>query len=502
MNTILKYCMLAFCAGTLFSCSKDLGNYEYHEINKVTFSGLDTIAGYTAYFGDSVIIAPNVEETIKSNTPASQYRYEWSFDLDNNQTPDSIISTSKVLRIKVGVAPGSYGLQYRVKDLNTGVQRHIKTTLRVVTEVYEGFMVLNDVNGKSRLDMLSYSKAQNSFTQFTDVLTKMGSHLPEQGKPLQVFCTETALSSGGNVDAYHIYLLSETGTNRIHSETFDYLPTYNIRYEMIGALPANFKPQLIVGGVQFIFMNLFMVANDNLYIRAYISSSAWPYVPVNTYSAGQAPFPVAPFVATNGIATVMYNKSARRFVISSSNTSVTMSNVPDASNYPTGNDMLYMERNYSGNAHAVLKNPVTSKISILRFTVGGAALYYDEIMGTDIDKATHYAVSPDLGYLFYSVGGKVYEYDLSLKTSKLMVDKGTGEITYLAFQNFYNRNIAAYANFAKQLTVGSFNSAGVAASSGTLERYTVPPVNGDLVLVDRRTGFGKITSVSYRERTR
>ncbi|EDM35535.1 hypothetical protein PBAL39_07605 [Pedobacter sp. BAL39] len=501
MRTIKKYIMVALAASFSLSCSKDLGNYDYREINKVTIENFDTTSGYTAYFGDSLIVAPSLAESIKE-AGGNSYSYQWALDRNNDQTPDSVLSSSKTLRIKIGIAPGNYSLQYRVKDLNTGVEVHSKTTLTVTTEVYEGFLVLNEVAGKSRLDMLSYSRATQKFSQFTDVLAKMGSRLPEQGKPYQVYCAETAFSGGGTADTYRIYLMTETGTSRIHSETFDYLPTYDIRYEMLGNVPAGFKANAMNGATQFIFTNLFLMANDNIYVRAFLSSSAWPYVPVNTYSSGQTPFPVAPYVATDGNAFVMYNKSKRKFVSTSAITNVTVSDVPDGLNYPSGNDLLYMERNYSGNAYAVLKNPQTSKIYMLRFAVGGASSYYQEMTGTDIALASHYAVSPDLGYLFYSVGGKLYEYDLSLRTSKLMLDKGDSEITYLAFPSFFNRaSNATYGGWAKLLNVGSYSPA-APATSGVLERYAVPTVNADLVLADRWTGFGKIASISYRERLR
>lgn len=500
MKTIIKYFLLACTAGGFLACSKDEGNYEYHDINQVSIENFDTAAGYTVYFGDSLIVSPTLAESVQKEAPGHQYSYEWAFDLNNDQTPDSVISTAKALRIKIGIAPGSYSLQYRVTDLGTGVQFHTKTTLQVSTAVYEGYMVLSDVDGKGRLDMLSYDKTKSSFTQYTDVLTKMGSHLPPMGKPYQVYCAETAFAGGGTAETYRIYLLTETGTSRIHSETFDYLPAYDIRYEMVGAVPAGFKADAMSGGTQFIFTNLFLMANNNLYVRAFLSSSAWPYVPVNTYSSGGAPFPVAPYVATDGNAFVLYNKSKRKFVSTSSITNVTVADVPDALNYPTGNDLLYMERNYSGSAYAVMKDPSSAKRYMLRFQVGAASTYYQELTGTDIDKATAYAVSPDLGYLFYSVGGKLYEYDLSLRTSKLMLDKGAASITYLAFQNFYNRTSNVnYGNWAKRLTVGSYTT-GNSAGGGTLEQFTVPTVNGDLVLTNSWSGFGKIASVSYRER--
>jgi hypothetical protein len=119
----------------------------------------------------------------------------------------------------------------------------------------------------------------------------------------------------------------------------------------------------------------------------------------------------------------------------------------------------------------------------------------------DIDKATHFASSPELGYLFYSVGGKLYEYDPFLQQSFLMLDKGSEEITYIAFQKFFNPNYYdKYTEFGNLLTVGTQNPAGSEGSNGTLTQYTVPPINKPLQVKNTFTGFGRIVSVSYRER--
>ena len=82
-----------------------------------------------------------------------------------------------------------------------------------------------------------------------------------------------------------------------------------------------------------------------------------------------------------------------------------------------------------------------------------------------------------------------------------MIDKGASPVTYLAFQQFSpNRSPATYGQWLRWLTVGYSDPAGTEGSNGTLEQYSVPDANEPLVLQKKWTGFGKITSVSYRER--
>jgi len=486
----------------LSSCYKDLGNYTYHDINEISFTGIDTINGYTMLLGDSLKVSPSLVMT-KDNSPSSDnYSYEWSFHLTRSPgvTYDSIISTDKNLKTKIMFTPGNYYLQYKVTDKKTGVPFHVRTNVLVSTPIYEGYMVLNNVNGRSRLDMLSYNKTANVFTQYTDVLARVGSKVPMESEPYQVLCMYYTRTRFVSVKYYGIFLLTASGTNRVNEETFGYDPSYNIRNLMVGDVPANFGAQYLTGEITNGMSPLFyMYSNGHIYCYTAVNGSAFKYLPLNIYPASSIPFNVSPYVATDGNRAVLYNTDKRNFVTAADYNSVSVTDVPAGLNYPAGLDLIYMERNYSSNTYAILKNPSTSKYYLLRFVIGQEQNYYQEITGTDFANASHYTISPDLGYLFYSVGGKLYEYDLSLKISKLMFDKGQEQITFLAFQQFFNRT-GIYSNWAKLLTVGSYNPSGTVGSNGTLELYSVPPVNGQIVQTNKWAGLGKVVSVSYRER--
>jgi hypothetical protein len=118
------------------------------------------------------------------------------------------------------------------------------------------------------------------------------------------------------------------------------------------------------------------------------------------------------------------------------------------------------------------------------------------MLATDIGKAEQFAINPDFGYIFYNVGSKVYEYDMFQKRSKLMVDKGVDKISLMKFQQVFMRSTKDVSN---KLVVCSYNP-GSPAESGKMELYNVPNLNADLSLTASYTGFGKIVSVSYRER--
>ena len=515
MNKILirSFYMLTIVA-LIASCAKDKGNYTYNEINKVNIGNFDTLNGYQVLFGEVLSISPELKMT--QNSSPDNFSYEWSLRLPGVQgvngkpARDSILSTDQNFNEKVELAPGSYVLQYKVTDKITDIRFQQRTNLTVTTDVYEGFLVLSDVNNQSRLDMISAKKnAADSLVQYIDVVSKMGSTLPMTGKPYQVNCM---LWTRSNIDPlnYGIFVLNGAGTNRIHQETFAFAPTMNIRYQMLGNVPADFAAERISGKFSGnVTISYLMYANGNMYTYSTSSGYIFKYEPVNIYTINSTPFHASKYAVTNGNQSMIYDMDGRNFALLNTFSNATVTKVPDNFGYPTGYDLLYMEKDYNNVVCAILKDPATSKKYVLRVRLNAAfnannGDYFKEITGTDIDNATCFAMSPELGYLFYGAGGKVYEYDASLQSSILMVDRGADEVTYLDFQFFYNALAAKanpnYRNWRNWLVVGSYNPAGPAGNNGTLKLFSVPPVNGQLVEKISFSGFGKIVSVSYRER--
>ncbi|TKC63989.1 hypothetical protein FBD94_06510 [Pedobacter hiemivivus] len=508
MKKTLLYGLFSIIAvAILASCSKDIGNYDYHEINQITFTDFQSATGYQAKSGEILTIDPKLDMTKDASPDPGNYSYEWSLRLGSSSAPparDSIISVDKALNIKIGLVAGTYSLQYRVTDKKTGVEFQKRATLTVTTDIYEGYLVLNEVNGQSRLDMLSYKATSNSFEQYTDVLKKVGSTLPMQGQPYQVLCMQY---TNANIAAqnYGIFVLTSAGTSRINQETFAYDQKSSIRYMFVGETPLNFAPQRIIGELSLgIYPLLYLFDNNNIYNYSTLASFyAFKYSPLNSYSASGTPFKLSPHIVTNGTAAVMYNLDKRNFVTAASYNSVALADAAPTLNYPVGYDLIYMGKDYNNKAFAVMKDPATAKYWVMRFNIGSAQTSLQQVLIPDFENAKNFVLNPDWGYLFYSIGGKVYEYDLALQQSKLMVDKGSEIITYLDFQRFFKRLAKTnlnYPTWASLLTVASYDPAGTPGSNGTMELYTVPPVNGQLIKTSSWTGFGKIVSVSYRER--
>lgn len=472
------------------SCVSDEGNYNYTDINKINVTGIDK--EYTVYTGERFKLSPTLNPTKDDGSDPNRYTFEWVA----TKSTRTVIGTTKDFDAAIKLPPAKYTVYYLVTDKVTGVTwQQEPFTLNVVSAIYEGWMVVGDVDGKPRLDMVSITPGTGTTRIITDVLDAVGSALKLGGKAVDVACFGTALATS---TAYGVYVTStETGTARLEPDSFSWVQSQNLAYESVGgAFDTNF-------GVDFMKSadpgeNL-IYSQGNVY--GYIKVQQVRYgLPNNILETETKPFYAAPFIAENqgyGGPPVLFDKDLRRFVrlnMVKGNCSlmppvVGSPTVLDWSN--TNCDLVYMTTSAynSFENFAVLKNISTGKFHLLRFNKGLIQTYYKEILNApDIDKATKFAVSPDSGYLFYAVGGKLYEYDNGTQSAKLMLDKGNEEITYL------DCNAKAHKNYSKKLIVGSYGT------TGKLELFTVPPVNGDLILDYSYSGLCKIVDVAYRAR--
>ncbi|KAF2342947.1 PKD-like family lipoprotein [Flavobacterium tistrianum] len=482
---------LLFLMALVNSCVSDEGNYNYENINTFHVTGIDE--AYTVYTGERFQLSPVLNPTKDDGSDPNRYSFEWVAI----KTTRNVLSTKKDFDDLVKLAPGEYKVYYLIKDNVTGVTWQQKPfTLNVVSAIYEGWLVIGDADGKPRLDMVSI--IPNGPTRIIfNVLDAVGSALKLGGKAVDVECFGTALSTTSNT--YGIYVTStETGTARLEPDSFAWAQSQNIAYESVGgSFDTNF-------GVDF--MKSAAAAENIIYskgnIYTYVRSNQIRYgLPQNILDTETKPFYAAPFIAENrgtfGGPSVFYDKDKRRFVrynLSKGNCSAMppLTGSPTVLDWNNTNcDLVFMTTsNFNSYENfAVLRNVTTGKFHLLRFNTSLTQVYYKEILNApDFDKATKFAVSPDSGYLFYAVGGKLYEYDNGTQTAKLMLDKGSEEITYL------DCNARANKLYNKKLIVGSYGT------TGKLELFTVPPVNGDLVLDYSYSGLCKIVDVAYRAR--
>lgn len=487
-NITIKRFVVLVAAIVVSSCMSDEGNYEYQEINEVTIDGLE--ASYEYLQLDNFNITPELSFTKDSGN----YAYSWEALQRNSLGGDIniLLSTNRNLTERITLTPGFYNVYYTVKDLVTNVAVQYDFELRVSTSVYEGWLLLNDNASGPRLDMIS--KLNDEFNPLYNVTE--GSGLQLSGTPNFVY------TYSGVVGFYGIYVsTSGNGTVKLQPNDFSWTEAYTVASEFVIDVPNDLEADGMAGEGYIGYVNV----DGSVY---HYNRAVGKYYGVEVNHVNNEFFEASPQMLLERIPNyaMLYDNTNKRFVRNNrgSGVSTVMPN-PIAENmkfdYTTGKDLVFMVNNNFGNINgtifAILSDATNGKRYLAIFTANnGQQRYYGEVNAPDFNQATTFAVSPNYGYLFYAVGSKVYQYDFISQTSKLMIDKGSEEISLLKFQSFY---AGGYDDLTNKLIVCSYTPSNT-ENSGSMELYDVPPVNGQITLDERYTGFGKIISIDYRER--
>lgn len=128
---------------------------------------------------------------------------------------------------------------------------------------------------------------------------------------------------------------------------------------------------------------------------------------------------------------------------------------------------------------------------------------YCQVIGPDIEHATHFAFHHMWNYLFYSVGGKVYKFDLTNPTvaAVQVLDFPGEEVAELKFNPFYYPTYKRWErNREYDLVVGTNVTAKDDSECGIVRFYNIPELyTGTITLKKEFEGFGRILEIAYKE---
>ncbi|ATL49095.1 hypothetical protein COR50_19035 [Chitinophaga caeni] len=496
MKHTKTYILLLLCL-YLYSCMKDKGNYDYKPVNLITINGIDS--SYIVEYGSRFKITPQLSFSEDETGDTSNYSFQWiaAYPLGYSSYPDTI-SLAKNLDMDMTLEFGSWHTYYRVTDKRTGIFKDFPFTLTVSSASYEGWLLLCDPgDGSSQLAMVSYIGGKD--TLYGNILEKMGSAYPTLGKPGFVESGHSYINEPAN-GTVAVFLANGDHAGILGLDTLEYEPKYDLKYVMSIPEPitdytdANLKLSTYSG---------LLYAKGNLYTVGSSSING----PVNTIDNGSQYFTPSKWIAVSKPSgwKIVFDQSTGTFLRQVGNTCLYFQK-GELFDFTTGKELLFMTGTvYNGEeVVAILKDAQLDKMYLARFTKSGTQNYYNEITGEDILQATHFAFSPDLGYLFYNVEGKVYEYDPILKKSFLMQDYSDQKISYMGFEEFAmtypsSPNAERYINYSKKLIVCSYKE-GAPKNSGQFDLYTVPDINQPIKIYKSFKGVPKIADVAYRER--
>lgn len=144
---IISLCLLI----ALTSCYRDLGNYDYHDINEIDVAGIDD--NYSVDVDDSLIITPTLTGTLYSDT--SRFTYSWEI---GSQT----VSQEHDLRMQMNLLPGFKYSRYIITDKQTGVKTYKVFGVNVSSSTAgDLIVVLSKYQGRAELSYLRLDKPSN-----------------------------------------------------------------------------------------------------------------------------------------------------------------------------------------------------------------------------------------------------------------------------------------------------------------------------------------------------
>lgn len=477
----------------LQACYKDEGNYNYTEINEVSISGIND--SYEKLEREIISITPVLSSSIVGHE--NSYTYEWitirknpPLPLGSTPVTDTIARTRNLTNYEINLPVDNYEVHYRVTDQTTGVIFEEVFSLIVKSKISTGYLVMNDIDGWMRLDMLSY--LFEDYVYISDVLNDVGCELPAQQGPIKTVIFSDQMYSPGNVA---LYLLTRSGTNRIHYETFHYDSLYNVKYQFTS--PVYCPPGFTADNLDFASSAL-LHGQGNLYNYSRPMGYWWAGA-TNTLDGGLTFFSASSKYAGSGSGWAVFDEDTKSFYQTGSSSNMMQCyEMPVGTLTPyknTGMDLMYIT--YYNNTstsqrffYAILKN-TNNEYWLLRFDRTYSQELWQKIEATDIDQADYFAFGGEHAfYLYYNVGGKIYEYDTQTKQTFEMLDKGNDKITFL---NFVSNS--SNADYTKGIVVCSYNET---TKAGMMEIYAIPNLNGTFSLLKAWNGFGKIVHVAYK----
>lgn len=162
--------MLFLALLAMGGCSKDLGNYNYQDVNAIVITGLldgshPTARIYEIPFNDTVRLNPTVTGTL-SATDTTALSFEWKVD-------SVVISKTKNLTYVANKRYGKISAEFNVTDRSTGTTTSYNCFLNIVNPYKWGYYVLTQDKSKAAsLYCLSSITKKSSFDQV--LLPKLG----------------------------------------------------------------------------------------------------------------------------------------------------------------------------------------------------------------------------------------------------------------------------------------------------------------------------------------
>lgn len=446
----LFYILLAILA--FGGCSKDIGNYDYKEINEVAIGGIAT--GYTSTYEEVLRIEPELKST-KSEETTERYLYEWKL-VKSIPTTDAdwagvIVGRARALDYFVSAYPGSYSLYFKVTDKETDVTWSARTSLTVTTKTATGFLLIGeDEQGYAEVEMVSMRSGADT-TILKGLIQDKG--VPKFKGAVNIFHTggssrpsEAKLWIAGTEAGYY---LNTSTFESSESNVFGRLMFSSYSFPST-IFPVDYAPKVAAANGSVIGSQRVILTNTGDLFTAGIISGDIYGNPVNRLSVadGDPLIKLAPYImhgGTSGLSGyVVFDKDNNRFLRTSSSSATNLIVMEDGTedafpwNQPAGRQLIYAENTKNtdggastGNVFALMKD-ATGHHYLYKFSAYGTpskknGYTIPNRFNAVLDQARLFAFASTRTAMYFAVGSVLYAYDYNPGNERIILIKDFGE---------------------------------------------------------------------------
>jgi hypothetical protein len=224
---------LALFSG-LFSCVKDLGNYDYVTINAV--DSINHIWDVRAASGDMLELKP--ELVFNEGGDEKEFDFTWYHRVGDSEVDKGewkVLQEGRDLSVKVADPIGTpgqiYTLAFEMVNKTTGMAYRRVFRLRVESPFAIGFAALVEQDKAFDIDMVALTPA-NTFHLHKHILATSGSNLPrEDGEvPINILTNPDLFAPNpyARKGEYSLMVLTDKRTTRLNKDDYTWDPSYDI----------------------------------------------------------------------------------------------------------------------------------------------------------------------------------------------------------------------------------------------------------------------------------
>lgn len=494
MNHKMKRILYSLFLVFLFSHCAKIEDGIITPIDEVEISGIEE--SYTMANTDLLVIDPSIVHISGAAVDTADFTFAWIINSDT-------IGRNVGLNLQgLALATGTYSSEFKMTDRQTGVFYRQAFNIVLSSALGSGILLLTDVGGTARLDMLAGTSVSSLRVQ-NDVFGTVGSALVLDGQPY--------------------FLGRHSGTTSAASQRF-FVGTSNGAYQfarntyaLVGDIantafvvpPANFTPLSFYEGAA---ASSVILTENEVYNATYATVTG-PYfnTPINVMSGTLEPFKTSKYVVSYpngnsayGSTFVLFNEDDQAFYIARDGV-LGATEMPTGTlfDYHIGKQLVYMGMTTFnwGNTEALLKDNDADRYYFARFGTPiytgydaiGAQLAYSEVTNVmpEIAQATHFAVENTYAYFYYAVGSRIYAYDSGNNLTRLMVDYGDRQVSMLRVNRRRILWLGPDTPYDTYLMVATYDESGDPSTSGRIDFYSPAALLAPMQLVASFDGMGK-----------